>query len=140
MTARAQFVEHDSQYDDRTLDDQLPIKGDVHQCKSIVEDGDDQSSDQRPKDGSDSADTAIDGLQRAGLPAANVEALVVSFGEVWLPPPDAVGVDTSTSQTVPGLKEVRERAAQVMEVAEQLAQRGSKDIPGADRGLYPLNR
>jgi hypothetical protein len=37
-------------------------------------------------DGSDSADTAIDGLQRAGLPAENVEALVVSIGEVWLPP------------------------------------------------------
>jgi hypothetical protein len=30
-------------------------------------------------DGSDSADTAIDGLQRAGLPAENVEALVVSI-------------------------------------------------------------
>ena len=77
-------------------------------------------------DGSDSADTAIDGLQRAGLPAENVEALVVSIGEVWLPPPDAVGDDTS--QTVPGLKEVRERAAQVMEEAEQLAQRGSKRV------------
>lgn len=38
-------------------------------------------------DGSDSADTAIDGLQRAGLPTENVEALVVSVGEVWLPPP-----------------------------------------------------
>ena len=79
-------------------------------------------------DGSDSADTAIDGLQRAGLPAENVEALVVSIGEVWLPPADAVGDDTVNSQTVPGLKEVRERAAQVMEEAEQLAQRGSKRV------------
>jgi nucleotide-binding universal stress UspA family protein len=79
-------------------------------------------------DGSDSADTAIDGLQRAGLPAENVEALVVSIGEVWLPPADEVGDDTFTSQTVPGLKEVRERAAQVMEEAEQLAQRGSKRV------------
>lgn len=77
-------------------------------------------------DGSDSADTAIDGLQRAGLPAENVEALVVSIGEVWLPPPDATADETS--QTVPGLKEVRERAAQVMEEAEQLAQRGSKRV------------
>ena len=79
-------------------------------------------------DGSDSADTAIDGLQRAGLPAKNVEALVVSIGEVWLPPPDAVGDDTFTSQVVPGLKEVRERAAQVMEEAEQLVERGSKRV------------
>ena len=36
-------------------------------------------------DGSDSADTAIDGLQRAGLPNENVAALVVSVSEVWLP-------------------------------------------------------
>jgi nucleotide-binding universal stress UspA family protein len=79
-------------------------------------------------DGSDSADTAIDGLQRAGLPAENVEALVVSIGEVWLPPADEVSDATFTSQTVPGLKEVRERAAQVMEEAEQLAQRGSKRV------------
>lgn len=79
-------------------------------------------------DGSDSADTAIDGLQRAGLPAENVEALVVSIGEVWLPPSDAAGDETLTSQVVPGLKEVRERAAQVMEEAEQLAQRGSKRV------------
>ena len=85
-------------------------------------------------DGSDSADTAIDGLQRAGLPAENVEALVVSIGEVWLPPPDAVGDDTS--QTVPGLKEVRERAAQVMEEAEQLAQRGSKRLQQNFPGLH----
>jgi nucleotide-binding universal stress UspA family protein len=47
---------------------------------------------------------------------------------VWLPPADEVSDDTFTSQTVPGLKEVRERAAQVMEEAEQLAQRGSKRV------------
>ena len=79
-------------------------------------------------DGSDSADTAIDGLQRAGLPAENVEALVVSIGEVWLPPSGAAGDETLTSQVVPGLKQVRERAAQVIEEAEQLAQRGSKRV------------
>ena len=36
-------------------------------------------------DGSEFADTAIDGLQRAGLPNENVAALVVSVSEVWLP-------------------------------------------------------
>ncbi|HXO98348.1 MAG TPA: hypothetical protein VN857_17290 [Chthoniobacterales bacterium] len=45
LTARAQFVEHHSQDDDRALDDQLPVKGDVHQCESIIQDGDDQSPD-----------------------------------------------------------------------------------------------
>ena len=76
-------------------------------------------------DGSESADIAIDGLQRAGLPNEDVEALVVSVGEVWLPPPDDVAEDTAPSK---GLKEARQRAAQVMEEAERLAQRGSKRV------------
>jgi len=81
-------------------------------------------------DGSASADTAIDGLQRAGLPADNVEALIVSVGEVWLPPPahDEVLDDTFPLQVPPGLKEARERAARVMEEAEHLAERGSKRV------------
>jgi len=81
-------------------------------------------------DGSDSAGTAIDGLQRAGLPAENVEALVVSVGEVWLPPTTHGEVldDTSPLQAPSGLKGARERAAQVMEQAEHLAQRGSKRV------------
>ncbi|MCA1576907.1 MAG: universal stress protein [Acidobacteria bacterium] len=81
-------------------------------------------------DGSASADTAIDELQRAGLPAENVEALVVSVGEVWLPPParDEVIEDTFPLQVPPGLKAARERAARVMEEAEQLAERGSKRV------------
>ena len=76
-------------------------------------------------DGSESADIAIDGLRRAGLPNENVEALVVSIGEVWLPPPDDVAEDTLQSK---GLKEARQRAAHVMEEAEELAQRGSKRV------------
>ena len=38
-------------------------------------------------EGSESADAGIDGLHRAGLPTEDVEALVVSVAEVWLPPP-----------------------------------------------------
>ena len=79
-------------------------------------------------DGSESADIAIDGLRRAGLPNENVEALVVSVGEVWLPPPDDVAEDPAPSTFPPGLKEARQRAAQVMDEAEQLAQRGSKRV------------
>ena len=56
LAARAQFVEHHSQNDDRSLDDQLPVEGDVHQGKPIVKDGNDQGADQRPENGSDSAD------------------------------------------------------------------------------------
>ena len=32
LTARAQFVQHHGKDDDRALDDQLPVEGDVHQC------------------------------------------------------------------------------------------------------------
>lgn len=81
-------------------------------------------------DGSESADIAIDSLQRAGLPAENVEALVVSVGEVWLPPPSSDEVDDPfpLQQNVPGLREARKRAAQVIEEAEHLAHRGSKRV------------
>jgi nucleotide-binding universal stress UspA family protein len=81
-------------------------------------------------DGSPSADTSIDGLQRAGLPAQNVEALVVSVGEVWLPPParDEVLDDTFPLQVPPGLSEARARAARVMEEAEHVAERGAKRV------------
>lgn len=81
-------------------------------------------------DGSESADIAIDGLQRAGLPNEDVNALVVSIGEVWLPPPagDEVVDDTFPLKVPPGLKEARERAAQVMEDAERWALRGSKRV------------
>ena len=78
-------------------------------------------------DGSEPADIAIDSLQRAGLPAQNVEARVVSVGEVWLPPASDED-DTFSSQPPAGLAEARERAAQVMEEAETLAHRGSKRV------------
>lgn len=96
-------------------------------------------------DGSAPADTAIDGLQRAGLPAEDVEALVVSVGEVWLPPParDEVIDDTFPLQVPPGLKEARERAARVMEEAEQMAERGRKRVqqkfPGWNVSQEALN-
>ena len=79
-------------------------------------------------DGSESADVAIDALRRAGLPAADVEALVVSVGEVWLPPPDEVRQDDFPPQDPPGVKEALERAASVMREAEDLAERGSKRV------------
>ena len=81
-------------------------------------------------DGSASADTAIEGLQRAGLPSKDVEALVVSVAEVWLPPPSQNEVldDTFPLQIPPGLKLARERAASMMADAEEVAQRGRKHV------------
>jgi nucleotide-binding universal stress UspA family protein len=81
-------------------------------------------------DDSESADTAIAGLLRAGLPSENVEALVVSVAEVWLPPPahNEVLDDTFPLQIPPGLKHARERAADMIAEAEEVAQRGRKRV------------
>ncbi len=84
-------------------------------------------------DGSESADTAIEGLLRAGLSSENVEALVVSVAEVWLPLParDEVLDDTFPLQILPGLKHARERAAEMMGEADAMAQRGRKLVQQA---------
>jgi nucleotide-binding universal stress UspA family protein len=81
-------------------------------------------------DGSESADTAIEGLVRAGLPSKNVEALVISVAEVWLPLPahDEVLDDTFPLQIPPGLKHARERAARMVADAEEVAERGRKRV------------
>jgi nucleotide-binding universal stress UspA family protein len=79
-------------------------------------------------DGSADADTAIDGLRRAGLPADGVEALVMSVGEVWLPPPTSDDSEQFPVHAPQGLKESREHAAEVMQQAHEAAQRGAKRV------------
>ena len=81
-------------------------------------------------DGSEGADTGIDGLQRAGLPARDVETLVVSVAEVWLPPTtrDEVLDDTFPFQIPAGVKLARERAARIVEQTQALAERGSERV------------
>ena len=78
-------------------------------------------------DGSEAANTAIDGLRRAGLPGKGVEALVMSVGEVWLPPavPDD---DTFPVHAPPGLRAARDHAALVMQQAREAAERGRKQV------------
>jgi hypothetical protein len=56
LTARAQFVEHHGQNDHCALDNQLPVKGDVHQSESIIKDGDEQAPLKVLKAGSNTAD------------------------------------------------------------------------------------
>ena len=80
-------------------------------------------------DGSEGADTGIDGLQRAGLPA-EAEALVVSVAEVWLPPPPGEDVpdDTFPLKTPRAVELARRRATRIIEQAQELAERGSKRV------------
>ena len=72
-------------------------------------------------DGSDSANTAIDGLRRAGLPI-EVDALVVSVAEVWLPTPEPEANRKDTVPTaIPELDRARARASERMNVADETA-------------------
>ncbi|HKX51105.1 MAG TPA: universal stress protein, partial [Candidatus Binatia bacterium] len=76
-------------------------------------------------DGSASADTGIEGLQRAGLPT-DAHALVVSIAEVWLPPPSGTDGPADTFPVPPGLKRAREHAAHILKDAQAVAERGNK--------------
>jgi nucleotide-binding universal stress UspA family protein len=79
-------------------------------------------------DGSAPADTAIDAMRRAGLPNEGVEALVMSVGEVWLPPTTAGADDTMPDIDSPGLKQAREHAELVMHQAREAVERGAKRV------------
>ena len=74
-------------------------------------------------DGSDCANAALDDLQRAGLPS-EVEALVLSVADVWLPPN---GTDEATEATLApiAVQRGRAQATQAFKAAYQLAERGS---------------
>lgn len=79
-------------------------------------------------DGSEAADTAIDSMRRAGLPNEGVEALVMSVGEVWLPPETADDDDMFPPVAPPGLKEARQHAENVMQAARDAAKRGAERV------------
>src|SRR6185503_6867711 len=79
-------------------------------------------------DGSEAADIAIDSMRRAGLPKEGVEALVMSVGEVWLPPATATDDEMYPQVAPPGLKEARKHAEGVMQAAQDGAERGAKRV------------
>ena len=86
-------------------------------------------------DGSEGADSGVEGLRRAGLPSRDVEALVVTVAEVWLPPPpgDELPDDTFPLQIPDGVKRMRERAARLVELAGAVAERGAERV----RRVFP---
>lgn len=78
-------------------------------------------------DGSEAANIAIDGLRRAGLPTEGVEALVMSVGEVWLPP--AMNEqETFPPQPPRAIRAAIQHAEQVMHEANEAAERGSSRV------------
>jgi nucleotide-binding universal stress UspA family protein len=83
-------------------------------------------------DGSESVNKGIDDLSRAGLPV-EVDALVVSVAEVWLPPPPGDFDDTFPLQIPAGLQRARERAAQIVKEAQELVSNGSERV----RKIFP---
>lgn len=83
-------------------------------------------------DGSETADKGIDDLSRAGLPV-EVEALVVSVAEVWLPPRPGDFDDTFPLHIPVGLRRAREHAAQIVKEAQEFASNGSQRV----RRIFP---
>ena len=77
-------------------------------------------------DGSDYADVALDDLRRAGLPR-EVEALVLSVAEVWLPPPPPssyeIVEEASEANVDADPQKVDARGSPAVEEAQALAQR-----------------
>lgn len=78
-------------------------------------------------DGSDSANAALDDLERAGL-ASDAEVLVMSLADVFVPPP-IDEVDNTFPMYVPdGVRRAHERAQLKLNQAEALAKRASDQV------------
>jgi len=87
-------------------------------------------------DGSECADAALEDLQRAGL-GADVEALVMTVADVFVPMPLDEEVENTVPMYVPpAIKRAHERAEQKLEEATDMAKRVSEQI----RSIFPAWR
>lgn len=87
-------------------------------------------------DGSECANAALEDLQRAGL-GTEVEALVMTVADVFVPEPSYGEVETTTPVYMPAaIKRAHERAQHKLEVAEDLAKRVSEHI----KSVFPTWR
>ena len=69
-------------------------------------------------DGSKSSDQALDDLQKAGLPASDVEILILSVAEVWMPPPISSNGDGHKKEDYPDF--INELSEKRLKVAKNL--------------------
>lgn len=79
-------------------------------------------------DGSESADEVLDDLRHAGLPA-DIEALVMSVADVFVPPPIDEVIDNTFPMYVPeGVRRAHDRARQKLAEVADVAKRASERI------------
>ena len=84
-------------------------------------------------DGSEYADAALDDLKRAGL-GSEVEVLVMTLADVFVPPPIDEEIDNTFPMYVPeGVRRAHERAQLKLEEAQTLAKRASERI----KSMFP---
>lgn len=95
-------------------------------------------------DGSDCADAALTDLQRAGLPR-EVEALVFTVGEAFLPPPpvlsyEAVAVAAASRRVSSALAQSRTQAAHALEAAREEERATRRTLRPARRAAPSLRQ
>jgi len=81
-------------------------------------------------DGSNSADAALDELQRAGLPA-DTEILVVAVGSIWMPPTDIASLPAQalTSRRVAAtMAQLQTQAEQTLKEMEEMTNKAATRI------------
>jgi nucleotide-binding universal stress UspA family protein len=83
-------------------------------------------------DGSDCADAALNDLRKAGLPDRNVETLVLSVAEVWLPPPPPssyeIVEEVRVAQNPSALRKDYAKGSRAMEQASQFARQAREQL------------
>ncbi len=82
-------------------------------------------------DGSGFADAALDDLKNAGLPSENIEALIISVAEVWLPPADKSGKEPEF--VTAGLRRQYEENRELLAKAKERADRAAARV----RSMFP---
>lgn len=87
-------------------------------------------------DGSSCSESALDDLERSGLPRQG-EALIICVAEVWLPPPNSPAMPDESSEFVEGLvKKYREKGERGIAQAETMVnharERVCRSLPGWD--------
>lgn len=81
-------------------------------------------------DGSESADAALDDLQRAGLPS-ETEILIVAVGHLWMPPTDIAslpGAALASRRFTATIAHLQTQAAQALKHAEVVSGKAAAQI------------